>query len=68
MRAGSSGGIVSDRRPGRRSGRVSSCSPHGNPFHGLDGIEDTRTRHDAPFPRPVRTAGSATAPRYRARH
>ena len=54
LRAGSSAGIVSNRSPGSHTGRVRSSSPRSNPFHGLDGIEDTRARHDAPSPRPVR--------------
>ena len=66
VRAGGSAGIVSNGSPGSHTRRVRPSSPRSNPFHGLDGIEDTRARHDAPSPRPVRTAGHATAPRYRA--
>ena len=59
VRTGSSAGFISNCSPGRHTGRVSSSSPRSNPFHGLEGIEDTRARHDAPSPRPVRTAGHA---------
>jgi hypothetical protein len=68
VRAGSSAGIVSNGSPGSHTGRVRPSSPRSNPFHGLDGIEDTRTRHDAPSPGPSAPRGHATAPRYRARH
>jgi hypothetical protein len=57
VRAGSSAGIVSNGSPGSHTRRGRPSSPRSNPFHGLDGIEDTRARHDAPSPRPVRTAG-----------
>jgi len=49
-RARSSGGLVISRPPGRHTGSV----PRGSPLHCLDSIEDTRARHDAPSPRPVR--------------
>jgi hypothetical protein len=68
VRAGSSAGTVSDGSPGSHTGRVSPRSPRSNPFHGLDGIEDTRARHNAPSPGPSapwarprpRVAGHAT--------
>ena len=49
-RARSSGGLVISRPPGRHTGSV----PRGSLLHCLDSIEDTRARHDAPSPRPVR--------------
>ena len=52
VRAGSSAGIVSNGSPGSHTRRVRPSSPRSNPFHGLDGIEDTRARHDAPSPGP----------------
>jgi hypothetical protein len=52
VRAGSSAGIVSNGSPGSHTGRVRPSSPRGNLLHGLDGIEDTRARHNAPSPGP----------------
>src|SRR5580693_4585544 len=47
IRVGSSQRLAINRPPGRRVGR---SGPRSSPFHSLDGIEDTRTRHDIPPP------------------
>jgi hypothetical protein len=52
VRAGSSASIVSNGSPGSHTGCFGPSRPRSNPFHGLDGIEDTRARHDAPSPGP----------------
>jgi hypothetical protein len=56
LRAGNSSGLTSNRSPGRHVGR---SRPRGSSFHGLDGVVDTRARHDAPSPGQFCTA---TAP------
>jgi hypothetical protein len=45
--AGASRGFAISRWPGGPTGSVSPCD---RPFHGLDDVEDTRARHDAPSP------------------
>jgi hypothetical protein len=50
MGAGSSGGFAITRLPSGHTGRASRSGPRGRPFHGLDSVEDTRARHDAPSP------------------
>src|SRR5262252_1779464 len=39
-----------NRSPGRPTSHAIGGSPHSDPLHGLDSVEDTRTRHDAPSP------------------
>jgi hypothetical protein len=52
--AASSKRLVIHCPPGRHPAGVSRGSPRSSPFHGLDGVQDTRARHDAPSPRSVR--------------
>lgn len=71
IRAGSGVGLALNRSFGRRAWRASPNGPRGSPFHGLDGVEDTRTRHDAPSPgqsapRPRRWLGTDACARVRA--
>jgi hypothetical protein len=66
------GGLGISRSPGRRPGRASRRGPRGSPFHGLDGVEDARTWHDAPspsqFPHRGRAARQAPMPALGVRH
>lgn len=50
MRAGSGRRRVVTRLPGGCACRVSRGGPRGGLFHGFDGVEDTRTRHDLRSP------------------
>jgi hypothetical protein len=66
MRAGSGKRPAVSRPPGRCAGRVSRGGPRSRPFYGLDGVEDTRTRHDlppplSPAPRPRRVGAGVRA-------
>jgi hypothetical protein len=58
--AASSGGFAINRWPGGHTGRASRGGPRGRPFHGLDSVEDTRTRHVAPSPVALHRDRSAT--------